>query len=121
MSETIELGKAGEVIAAEFIKEKGYLILERNWKFGKTEIDIIARDGIFTVIVEVKTRSSNFFAEPEAAVTRKKQRILVRAANAFMNYRKQRGEVRFDVIAILILPGSQQVNHIEDAFYATLR
>jgi putative endonuclease len=120
MSDTIELGKAGEEIAAEYLSQKGYLILERNWKFGRNEIDIIARDGNFVVIAEVKTRSSNYFAEPETAVTRDKQRILVRAANAFMNYRRQRGEVRFDVIAVLILPESQQVNHIADAFYATL-
>jgi putative endonuclease len=121
MSERIELGKAGEEIAAEFLEKKGYHILERNWKFGKNEIDIIARDGNSIVIAEVKTRSSNFFTEPETAVTRDKQRILVRAANAYMNYRKQFGEVRFDVIAILIHPESQQVNHIVDAFYATLR
>ncbi len=120
MSDTIELGKSGEDIATEYLVQKGYKILERNWRLGKNEIDIIARDGDFVVIVEVKTRSSNLFAEPETAVTRDKQRILVRAANAFMNFRKQKGEVRFDVMAILIQPASQQVNHIVDAFYATL-
>lgn len=120
MSETIELGKAGEEIAARYLAEKGYKILDRNWRFGRNEIDIVARDGNWVVVVEVKTRSSNFFAEPEMAVTRDKQRILVRAANAYVTWKRCRGEVRFDVMAILILPDSEKVNHIVDAFYATL-
>lgn len=121
MSESSELGRKGEEIAAEYLVKKGVKILDRNWKYGKNEIDIIAHDGDFVVIVEVKTRSSNFFTEPETAVTRDKQRILVRAANAYMGWKRCRGEVRFDVIAILILSESVTVNHIEDAFYATLR
>ena len=72
------------------------------------------------VIIEVKTRSSNALAEPEAAVTKSKQRILVRAANAYMMSRRQQGEVRFDVMSILIREEGTVINHIEDAFYATL-
>jgi putative endonuclease len=120
MLETIELGKAGEDIAAEYLKKKGYRILERNWRFGKNEIDIIARDGNFIVIAEVKTRSSSFFAEPEMAVTRDKQRILVRSANAYVRYKRLNLEVRFDVIAIILSEEGEQINHIPDAFYATL-
>ncbi len=120
MSDHIELGKAGEAIAVAHLEGKGYHIIERNWRFGREEIDIIARDGNFIVIVEVKTRKSNYFAEPEAAVTKSKQRILVRAANAFVNYRKQQGDVRFDIISILITPEKETINHIADAFYATI-
>jgi putative endonuclease len=120
MKDHIELGKAGEALAVTHLLEKGYLILEQNWRFGKEEIDIIARDGNFVVIVEVKTRSSNVFAEPEASVTKSKQRTLVRAANAYMNYRRQYGEVRFDIITIIIRPEGETLNHIVDAFYATL-
>jgi putative endonuclease len=119
MKDHLELGKAGEILALAHLTEKGYLILEKNWKWGREEIDIIARDGNFIVIVEVKTRASNFFAEPEANVTKSKQRILVRAANAFVNYRRQSGEVRFDIISILIRPEGNELNHIIDAFYAT--
>ncbi|MFZ4521760.1 MAG: YraN family protein [Bacteroidales bacterium] len=119
MKDHIQLGKAGEQIAVDCLEGKGYRILERNWRFGREEIDIIARDGNFVVIVEVKTRTSNYFAEPETAVTKSKQRILVRAANAYMNYKRQSGEVRFDIISILITPGAESVNHIVDAFYAT--
>jgi len=115
----IDLGKKGEDIAVAHLEAKGFKILERNWRLGKEEIDIIARDGNFVVIVEVKTRTSNTFAEPEAAVTRSKQRILVRTANAYVNYRRQYGEVRFDIITVLIREEGEDVNHIVDAFYAT--
>ncbi len=120
MKDHIELGKSGEEIAVALLEGKGYRILERNWRLGKEEIDIIARDGSFIVIVEVKTRTSNIFAEPESAVTKSKQRILVRIANAYVRYRRQQGEVRFDIITIIIKPESQEINHIVDAFYATL-
>lgn len=119
MKDHIELGKSGEEIAVAHLVGKGYRILERNWRLGKEEIDIIARDGNFVVIVEVKTRSSNIFAEPEASVTKSKQRILIRAANAYVNYRHQHGEVRFDIITILVRPEGEVINHIVDAFYAT--
>lgn len=119
MKDHIELGKAGEALAVAHLEEKGYRILERNWRLGREEIDIIARDGNFIVIVEVKTRTSNVFAEPETSVTRSKQRILVRTANAYVNYRRQYGEVRFDIITILIRPEGETINHIVDAFYAT--
>jgi putative endonuclease len=120
MTNHIELGKAGETIAVTHLEGKGYRILERNWRWGREEIDIIARDGNFVVIVEVKTRSSNVIAEPEASVTKSKQRILVRAANAYVNYRRLQGEVRFDIISVLIGPDGHTINHIADAFYATL-
>lgn len=116
----IELGKKGEEMALALLEGKGYRILERNWRWGKEEIDIIAQDGTFLVITEVKTRSSNIFTEPETSVTRNKQRILVRAANAYARYRRHRGEVRFDIVTVLIMEEGTQINHIADAFYATL-
>lgn len=120
MSDNIEIGRNGEDIAVIYLVKQGYRILERNWKFGRNEIDIIARDGQFIVIVEVKTRLSNYFTEPETAVTRDKQRILVRSANAYVRYKRLNLEVRFDVIAILLDLEKEQINHIVDAFYATL-
>jgi putative endonuclease len=119
MKDHIELGKAGEALAMAHLEGKGYRILEKNWRWGREEIDIIARDGSFIVIVEVKTRASDFFAEPEASVTKSKQRILIRAANAYVNNRRQSGEVRFDIISILLRPEGHELNHIVDAFYAT--
>ena len=117
MADHIDLGKRGEQLAVEFLQKKGYQIIERNWHLGKNEIDIIARDGKFIVVVEVKTRSSNQLMEPETAVTRDKQKILVRAANAYVRYNHIDSEVRFDIISILIVKDTPTINHIPDAFY----
>lgn len=120
MAEHNDFGRKGEDIAAEYLQKKGYKILERNWSLGKNEIDIIARDGKYIVVVEVKSRHSNYAGEPETAVTRDKQRSLVRAANAYINKMHFNEEVRFDIISILVVKGAEQINHIEDAFYPTL-
>jgi len=117
MAEHIDLGKKGEQLAVEFLQKKGFQIIERNWRLGKNEIDIIARDGKFIVVVEVKTRTSNQLMEPETAVTRDKQKALVRAANAYVRYKNIDSEVRFDIISILIVKDTPKINHIPDAFY----
>ncbi len=120
MAEHNEFGKEGEEIAVKFLEKKGYKILERNWKMGKNEIDIIAKEGKYIVVVEVKARHSNFAGEPETAVTRDKQRSLIRAANAYVRKMNYEEEVRFDIVSILVVKGQEQINHIEDAFYPTL-
>jgi putative endonuclease len=120
MAEHNDLGKRGEEIAVRFLAGKKYRILETNWRKGRNEIDVIARDGRYVVIVEVKTRQSNFFMEPETAVTRDKQRSLIRAANAYIRSKNILEEVRFDIISVLITGDREQVHHIEDAFYPTL-
>jgi putative endonuclease len=120
MTNHIALGKTGEDVAVRYLEEKGYLILERNWRLGRQEIDIIAREGNFIVIAEVKTRRSKGCAEPGTSVNTYKQRVLVHAANAWMNYRRQQGEVRFDIITILIRDDQIDIDHITDAFSAML-
>jgi putative endonuclease len=120
MSDHMELGRKGEELAAKYLTEKGFRILERNWRRGKNEIDIIARDGRYIVIVEVKTRESNALAEPETAVTREKQKALIRAANSYVMYKNLVDEVRFDIVSIIISKGKELINHIPDAFYPTL-
>ena len=120
MAEHNDFGRKGEDIAAEYLEKKGYKILERNWTLGRNEIDIIARDGKYIVIVEVKSRHSSFAGEPETAVTRDKQRSLVRAANAYVTGMKLSEEVRFDIVSILVVRGVENVKHIIDAFYPTL-
>jgi putative endonuclease len=120
MSENIDLGRQGEDLAADFLVKKGYRILEKNWRQWRNELDIIAMDGKFLVIVEVKTRQSTVFGEPETAVTRDKQRTLIRAANAYIRSKHIENEVRFDIISVIISKTSEQIHHIEDAFYPTL-
>ena len=120
MQNHIELGKTGEMIAIGHLEAQGYRILKKNWRWGRHEIDIIAQHEDITIIVEVKTRRSNQFCEPESAVMKGKQRILINAANAWVRYRKSPGEVRFDVITVVIGTSGYTLNHIVDAFYATM-
>ncbi|MEI6434300.1 MAG: YraN family protein [Bacteroidota bacterium] len=120
MDNRIETGKSGEQIAADHLLAKGYQILERNWHFGREELDVIAKHENFIVIVEVKTRTGKTEIEPAEVVPRAKQRILIRAANAYMAYKNLPGEIRFDIITILMNARGTQLHHLEDAFYATL-
>ena len=123
MAEHLDFGKKGEEIASGFLQKKGYKILETNWRSGRNEIDLVARDstGKYLVVVEVKSRHSLYGGEPETAVTRDKQRSLIRAANDYVVYKKIQEEVRFDIISILITKEGEKINHIEDAFYPTLK
>jgi putative endonuclease len=121
MAAHIELGKKGEEIAGEFLKKQGLRIRETNWRFSRYEIDIIAEQKGTLVIVEVKTRSSNVILEPEAAVTRDKQRHLIAAANTYIRLKKLDLEVRFDIISIVISGEEHRLTYIPDAFYAMLR
>ena len=120
MAKHYDLGKKGEETAANYLSEQGYQILERNWRFGKDEIDIIAEHDNFLVIVEVKTRSSSFYGNPEEAVDEQKQRLLIRAANEYVIQKEIDLEVRFDIFSIIIESDKQTINHIKDAFYPTL-
>lgn len=123
MAEHIDLGKKGEAIAIGFLKNQGYTVLDTNWRSGKNEIDIIAKDssGRYLVIVEVKTRRSLYGGEPESAVTFDKQKALIRAANAYVRIKNSTEEIRFDIVSIVINQEGEKISHIEDAFYPTLR
>ncbi|MBW7848053.1 MAG: YraN family protein [Bacteroidales bacterium] len=116
-----ELGKLGEELALQLLRSKGMKILETNWHFGHHEIDILAMDGDTLVVVEVKTRSGTWFGEPEFSVTRAKQKALVRAAEGYIQKNNLNMDTRFDVVSIVITPHERKVDHIEDAFYPTLR
>ena len=116
MAEHNDLGKLGEEIAVKYLTDKGYEILERNWHNVHKEVDIIAKDGRFLVIVEVKTRQTNAYGEPDIAVTRQKQRMLISAANAYLFRNKLDLETRFDIISIVFNNGEPVIDHIEDAF-----
>ena len=117
-----EVGKKGEQIALDHLTEKDYKILEHNWYFRKKEIDIIAEKDDFLVIIEVKSRSVGFQENPRDAVNMKKQRFLIQAANAYVNKYNIDLEVRFDIITVVFLNDQEyEIEHIDDAFYPTLR
>ena len=118
MAKHLETGRTGENIAVQYLKEKGYQILETNWRFSKAEIDIIAKDGDMLVFIEVKTRSNGYYGEPESFVTPQKEALLFDAANRYMEQINHDWEIRFDVIGIILKDvGNYQLKHTEDAFY----
>lgn len=117
MAEHNELGKKGEELAVEYLRENGYKILDRNWTFQKAEIDIIAEKENILAIIEVKTRSSTDFGLPQDFVKPKKIQLLVKAVNAYINDREIDFEVRFDIIAVQRNGESFAVEHLTDAFY----
>ena len=116
-----ELGKLGEDLAANYLIDKGYQILERNWRSGHKEIDIIALYDDILVIVEVKTRNTDDYGEPDIAVGVSKQRMLIWAADAYVRYKNLNVDVRFDIISIVISDQEPEIEHIEDAFIVTSR
>jgi len=112
-----ELGKKGEKIAVKFLLKKKYLIKEQNWKYKKKEIDIIALKNDILIVVEVKTRSTDEFEKPQDAVTKKKQRFIIQATNAYIEKYDLYNEVQFDIISIIVRDSGNEIEHIEDAFY----
>lgn len=111
----ISVGTWGEELAATYLREKGYVILDRDWHSSHRDIDIIAQKDEWLVFVEVKTRSSDEIISPIQAVNWKKQRNLIRSINHYLHYRKVDQPWRFDVISIVGSPGKEpRIDHIED-------
>lgn len=116
MAKHYELGKEGEKLALDFLIKKGYQILAINWRFKKAEIDIIAQKGNTVASVEVKTRSTNHFGNPQDFVDAKKIRLLTEAMHQYILENDLDVEVRFDIIAITKTKASFNIEHLEDAF-----
>ncbi len=116
MDTTVVFGQKGEKLALEYLMDKGYMILETNYRSGKNEIDIIARNSGEIVFIEVKTRSTDIFCEPESAVKKDKQRAIIKVANSYILRNNINEEARFDIIAIVTNNEGTKINHIENAF-----
>jgi putative endonuclease len=114
---TTELGQFGENIADRFLTEKGFHILDRNFRFKKGEIDIIAEDNGVLVLIEVKTRQTAEIGEPWRAVTRAKQRQIIQVANNYIQSRQITKNARFDIVSIVTNSYRTTIEHITDAFY----
>lgn len=117
---TKKTGDEGEALAVELLETKGYSIVKRNYRYGKGEIDIIAKDpdeeGL--VFIEVKSRKNLEFGLPEEAVTKNKIKQLKRVAELYL-YENDIKEIlcRFDVISVLMLPGQKpKLEHLVNAF-----
>lgn len=111
-----DFGTLGEDIAADYLRRKGYMLLDRNWRSGHKEIDIVARQDDTLVFVEVKARTNVMYGNPEDAVTKRKMHLLVLAADAYLRCNALDCEVRFDVITITGTTQKPYIRHYEHAF-----
>ena len=110
------LGGEGELIACDFLQKKGYDILHRNWRHFQYEVDIIAKHKNFVVFVEVKTRSTYKYGFPDESVNYRKERMLIEAAEIYLEKEDLFNEVRFDIVSIVKNENEEKIYHIEDAF-----
>ena len=116
-----ETGNFGEKEAIKYLIESEYQIIATNWRYLKAEIDIIAKKGDWLIFVEVKTRSTSDFGNPEEFVSNKQQKLIINAAHEFIVGNDRNEEARFDIISIIAPNGKMEsIEHIEGAFYPTL-
>lgn len=117
MNKNRSLGQWGEDLAAKHLQAMNYKIIERNYRTGRSEIDMICQDDETLVFVEVKTRRSTKQGMPEEALTERKTEAVTRAAEVYLQTYPCR-RIRFDVVAIVVKPGARpDILHIRDAFY----
>ena len=112
MAKHNDLGTKGEQKAVFFLQKNGFIILETNWRYKKNEIDIIARKDEFVVVVEVKTRSTDYLDDIINVVSNKQKRFLVESINSYIEEKDINMEVRFDIVFIV----GDKIEHIENAF-----
>lgn len=117
MAEHNVLGERGEYLALELLKDKGYSILETNWRHKRDEVDIIAMHGNELVIVEVKTRSTGFFGDPEDSVDEAKMTRMISVAEEYIEQNNIELECRYDIVSIILNNNNSKIRHIKDAFY----
>lgn len=112
------LGTKGEELAISYLKENGYSIQERNWRYRKTEIDIIAKKEDKLIFIEVKTRSADYFGEPASFVDEKQMQRISAGASTYMRQINYDWEVRFDIIGILFKsPQASELKHYKDVWF----
>ena len=115
MGNNKELGAEGERLAGEYLEQKGYKVLERNFRFKRAEVDIIAQKENLLVFVEVKYRKNNSFGYPEEFVSERKIELIHLASEHYVEKMDWKGNIRFDVIGI-IKKSIPEIEHLEDAF-----
>ena len=120
MAEHNELGKWGEDLACEKLVSEGYAIMERNWRMGHYEVDIIAMKDNRIIFAEVKTRADGY-CDPMEAIDRKKIAHMVASADVYMRSHDFPHEAQFDVFGIVGSPEDYKMEHIADAFFPPLK
>lgn len=122
MLNNTQLGNEGEAAARAWLESHGYFVRDTRWHCGHLELDIVAvKDGML-IVIEVKTRTTEDYGEPEEAVSETKIRRIVNAADGYIKFYRLDLPVRFDIMALIREPdGSYRINHIEDAFMSPVR
>ncbi len=120
MAQHNDLGKKGEDEAVRYLLSEGYRIVFRNWKMYGYEIDIIAENKEYYVFVEVKTRTSDMFGNPEDFVDKRRMKRMVNAADLYLNEYEIDKPARFDIIGIIWDGLRLELEHIDDAFLPSL-
>jgi putative endonuclease len=121
MTTTHEKGADAEELAVQFLQTNGYEILERNWRHHHFELDIVAKKNKIVAIIEVKSLAYNYIQEPFQSVNRNKQRMIIAATNAYIRKFDINDEVRFDIISIVLNKKEPKIEHIENAFYPSVK
>ena len=103
-------------MAAKLLTDKGYVILEHNYRRGHLEIDLIALDGDELVIVEVNSRAYDTILQPEEAVDHKKRLNLIRLANEYVKTHGRKENVRFDIVSIVSNANGTEIKHLKNAY-----
>lgn len=117
MNELQKFGLKGEDLATSFLIQKGYTIRHRNWRIGHIELDIIAENEDFIVVIEVKTRKNSKFCHPSNAVNHTKIKRIVNATQAYIFKHNINKDIRFDIISIIpTMNGNFEIEHQKDAF-----
>ncbi len=116
MTNNIKTGNQGENLATDFLQKKGYEVVMRNYRYKHSEIDVILKQGNLLVFVEVKTRSSSSFGEPEVFVDAKKASKIFEGAEQYIHEVNWNGNIRFDIVSVKI-GATPEIIHFEDAFY----
>lgn len=111
-------GQEAEKKAAQYFTEKGFTLLEQNYRYGKAEVDLLLHKDDILICVEVKARSTDFFGTPESFISSKKIKLLVGAVDHYLQENNLDWEVRFDVMAYIVKNNQWIEKHIEDAFHA---
>jgi putative endonuclease len=117
VSDKIKKGKEGETLAADFLIEKGFEIIARNYRHKRSEIDLIVKKNDWLIFVEVKMRSSDAYGYPEEFVDYKKAKNIVDGAEEYTYQQNWQGNVRYDIVSVREQHGQKEIVHIEDAFY----
>lgn len=116
-----QTGTWGENVATEYLVAKGYDIVERNWRLNRLEVDIIAKHRQRVIFVEVKTRTSDDYADPQILISKTKLSNMCRCANAYMQMFDCNFTVQFDIIIITGHADNYRLEHFPDAYYPPMK